>query len=398
MEAIVALFFALSASLSAAGNQSTPSSVFLGVLALALWAVAAIGLRRFFRSANPFRSRSATLDLDEKGVRIDGKVVIPRKSIVRGFVVPKATQPLVRIEGKSGHEVEVQVPDAPAAADLLRELALDADHTAVKLRVLTAVGPLWLRVVALFGGALTALAIAIYGLLTKHLEYGFVFLLAQAGPHLLGGIEATLVIGKDGIHAARPLGGRFLSFDEFESVERTPSTKRKDGKPTAGNHLTIRLKESGKRVALDEHLGIKWPDAATCDAAAELITHELDARRAGGATRAIDVLTRGERTTGNWISELKRLTRREGYRDAAVPVEQLLDVVEDAKAEPALRLAAAIALRGDSTAMTRVQAAAVQSASPRIRVALEHAVTAEDEVQLATELEDLDESESQRVG
>jgi hypothetical protein len=402
MEAIVAAFFGLSATLSGAGHWGAPSSFVLFAFALLLWGVAASGLKRFFRSANPAKSRSANLTVDERGVCIDGALVLPRADVTRGFVVPKASSAaLVRIEGKGGREVEVEVPDPPAAADLLRELALGTDHGAMKLRVFVALAPPLVRATALITSGFFALGLAIYGMIAKHFEYGFVFLLAQAGPHLLGQIEATLVIGKDGVHAARLGGGRFLSFDDFESVERTslakPSTRRTK-KPVAGSHLTVKLKATGERVALDEYLGIKWPDAATCDAAAELITHELDARKSGGPARAVDVLARGERSTGNWISELKRLTRREGYRDLAVPTEQLIDVVEDAAAAPALRLAAAIALRGDATAMTRVQTAALQSASPRIRVALEHAVTAEDEAQLASQLEELDEYESQRVG
>ncbi|MDB4994646.1 MAG: hypothetical protein JWM74_2078, partial [Myxococcaceae bacterium] len=142
-----------------------------------------------------------------------------------------------------------------------------------------------------------------------------------------------------------------------------------------------------------------WPDAATCDAAADLITNALEARKSSGTVQAVDVLARGERSLDAWIRDLQQLTRREGYRDAAVPPAKLLDVVEDASASPALRAAAAIALRahGDPAALTRVRAAAFLSASPQVRVALEAAASDVDEVELASTLDEL-ESETRRVG
>ncbi|MDB4998900.1 MAG: uncharacterized protein JWM74_6332, partial [Myxococcaceae bacterium] len=257
--AIVTLLLALSATLSALGSWGGVTSFFALLLALTLWTVAGVGLGRFLRSLNPWvgAPRSATLSVDAGGVHLDGKVAMARRDVTRGFVVPKPLRPLVRIEGKGGRELEVEVPDALAAAELLRELALDGDHAAVKLRVFAALGSVAVRTTAIIASALVVVGLAIYGMTIKHYEYGFLLLLAQAAPYVLGQIEATLVIGKDGVHAARLLGGRFLSYDAFDSVERTSLAK----KTAAGNFLSVRLKATGERVRLDEHLGIKWPDA-----------------------------------------------------------------------------------------------------------------------------------------
>jgi hypothetical protein len=92
-----------------------------------------------------------------------------------------------------------------------------------------------------------------------------------------------------------------------------------------------------------------------------------------------------------WIASLGELMRQETFRQAAVTIEQLWGVVEDATANASMRAAAAIALgrRGDDKTKKRLRVAAQATAAPQLRVALEHAADGEDG-ELADALDELD--------
>jgi hypothetical protein len=110
---------------------------------------------------------------------------------------------------------------------------------------------------------------------------------------------------------------------------------------------------------------------------------ELSAFRA--RAHAVDLtgaLARGERPTEEWVRDARRLLDpTTAYRSAAITRDVLLQVAEDASAEETSRVGAAVALRDvmDDEDRRRVVAAAATSVSPRIRVALDAAVTADDD-------------------
>ncbi|MEJ7731893.1 MAG: hypothetical protein WKG00_22120 [Polyangiaceae bacterium] len=103
--------------------------------------------------------------------------------------------------------------------------------------------------------------------------------------------------------------------------------------------------------------------------------------RTSARAAALTALHRGERDGVGWRRDMAALLAGGGFRSAAISAEDLQEVLDDPGASGEQKLGAALALRGAGGAMDRerVRIAAVASARPKLRVALEKVATEEEE-------------------
>jgi hypothetical protein len=101
-------------------------------------------------------------------------------------------------------------------------------------------------------------------------------------------------------------------------------------------------------------------------------------------SNAASITERGEKALAAWIRDLRAVTRDEGYRAGAAPLEDLWRVIEDPRCDPSARAGAAIALQPqlDAAGVRRLRVAAKRSAAPLVRVAVEQVVENADEAAL----------------
>ncbi|MBK7396425.1 MAG: hypothetical protein IPJ34_09030 [Myxococcales bacterium] len=134
---------------------------------------------------------------------------------------------------------------------------------------------------------------------------------------------------------------------------------------------------------------------------AERIEEAVQARGLGGAAVAVDdpegVLVRGARPIAEWIAELRGLRDRVPTFRAPGLFDRLWDVLEDVRATPTQRAAAAVALTPhlDEEGKTRLQVAAQAAVAPKLRIALE-AAAEQDDARLAEALEEAGEEAATR--
>jgi len=98
-------------------------------------------------------------------------------------------------------------------------------------------------------------------------------------------------------------------------------------------------------------------------------------------------LARGREELRTWIRRLRAPAA--GYRDALAPHETLWRVIEDPTAEPEARVAAALVLEsnfgdGGDAARERLRIAVDAVADPRVRIAMSHVTTDDDERVVST--------------
>ncbi|MDB4994946.1 MAG: hypothetical protein JWM74_2378, partial [Myxococcaceae bacterium] len=110
------------------------------------------------------------------------------------------------------------------------------------------------------------------------------------------------------------------------------------------------------------------------------------------ASITASITARGEKALAAWIRDLRALSRDEGYRARAAPVDDLWRVVEDPSCDASARAGAAIALQPelDAAGVRRLRVAAKRSAAPLVRVAVAQVVENVDETALEEALAKLD--------
>jgi hypothetical protein len=197
----------------------------------------------------------------------------------------------------------------------------------------------------------------------------------------------TLVrIGTDGI-ATRWLGQRnFIPFTRVASAA-TYSDQR-GTKITHGVRLQLTNGEEIKLAGGQSQIGLD--DAKRL---ARRIEEARAAHAAGHVAQTTGLLARGERPTLEWVRALRGMgAAAGGPRTAAVPVNKLLQVVEDATASAMDRLGAAVAALSseDADAARRVRVAAETTVSPKLRVALDRIVETQDDDAVAEAFEELE--------
>lgn len=183
----------------------------------------------------------------------------------------------------------------------------------------------------------------------------------------LGGIlsERSIEIGADALRARGRLTTVLARFAELEAV-RVVETAR-------GGRLELVFRD-GRRVQ-----ALLDPDDDRMRAA---VLARIEAARAAAASREegqrlAELLGRAGRS----LSELREVAANVlgaaiGFRDASVTESEVAALLDDPQAGAAQRIAAAIALAGQSQAgPARVRVVAERCASPKLRVALEAAAT-----------------------
>lgn len=188
---------------------------------------------------------------------------------------------------------------------------------------------------------------------------------------------SIVLVGVDGAH----VGERFIPYPEISGVHRD------------GQRISLIL-IGGEQVKLVE--------AAAAGASDLLLTELVDAieeARAAWASRQHvderDAVTRGERTGSQWLQALRRLGARSSavYRAAGIDGARLSQLLDDSRARPSARAAAAVVLvaAGDLSSASRLRVAAESLADPRLRAAFDSVADASDDAAVAEALEALDE-------
>ncbi|MBX3186989.1 MAG: hypothetical protein KF819_08240 [Labilithrix sp.] len=184
-------------------------------------------------------------------------------------------------------------------------------------------------------------------------------------------------VGQDGVFL-RWLGNRrFVPFAQIEDVTTTPFG-------------IVLLLHGGKRFEI--RLSYK-DDAATIERRALFDRIEAGLARHRSALRADEetLLARGSRDVETWVREMVTLGAGEaaGYRAIAIPRERLWEIVESPSADPSAREGAAIALHAalDDDERLRLVALVHNTASPRLRVALDGLSRERDGARLRVALE-----------
>jgi len=202
-------------------------------------------------------------------------------------------------------------------------------------------------------------------------------------------LGTSVRVGADGIAVGWALRRMFVPAADVRAVDRYHLAPTVTSKATWVLVLQRRSTSTPLRLPL---VGV----AADRVDAIEARIRGLIARTAERRDAALTALHRGQRDLAGWRRDMAALLAGGGFRRAAISAEDLQEVLDDPAASGEQKLGAALALRGAGGAMDRerVRIAAVASARPKLRVALEKVATDEEEPEEAI-AEALAESEAE---
>lgn len=329
-----------------------------------------------------------TVRADTTGVVL-GDRTIARADIEDARVIPRPGGASVRLGVRRGTDVEIDLPDIPTARELLRALRLDPAHASASFKIASSMfsGGIYLALIPLMlVGIVATTAYVGRRLGLAALPVGFAGI---AG--LLGFLfsNATLKIGAEGILVSWMHRRRFIPYGDVDQVWIHEQ-------PVGRGGVTSFVKLTGPRGEVD----IPGGSREFAETIAERIR---DARRrsAGSEGAPGGALDRAGRDARAWIDHLKRVGTGAAAdaRRAAVPIERLLDVLDDPQQPPRMRIAAAIAASGsgDADARTRILEVASTAASPKFRVALEAAADPERDAELEQLVAEEEEEEAAKA-
>lgn len=322
-----------------------------------------------------------------------GNRIATRSELRQAFVVTTKEMTFVRLErhGKST-PLFVRVAHADEGDALVRALGLDAKSTAAEMTIASTL--LGMPI----GKQLMVMLLPVVGFVAS-----FIVLAGlpkeMVGPIFGAGIVALVAyvltmtlaptsvrIGTDGVEA-RWLGQRrfyaFTAIQSFQAYVDHHGTKVHHGVELRLRDGTFaRLPTGQGRTARDE---------------ASRLLHRIraahEARSAGHVARTTDLLARTNADTTEWIRALKRVGAGAfDHRRAAVRIDDLLAVVEDASLPPLQRASAAVAAvaSGEEDASRRVRVAASATASPELRKVLARIADTTEEEELAAALDEVE--------
>lgn len=333
-----------------------------------------------------------TLAVTHRGLEIDGTLVAAKDDLEQGIVMPTDQGTLVRFKRKAtlSPPIFVKVKNEHEGIELLSALGFDAAHTAAEMRLATGLAamPVWKQMSMILppiffgsiGAMLTALALH-----------------RTAGPYIFAILATMLVwvfgiafaptkvrVGTDGVVSSWLGREQFHSFADIERAERYEE------------YIGTKL-QHGVRLILKAAEAVRLPTGQTdigrsnASALLERIEEARAARRQGHVATTSDLLVRGTRSVAEWIAILRKVgSGTHDFRTNAVPLDTLLDVVENPAAPPSQRAGAAVAAANDPSARERIRIAAEATASPKLRVALDRIADEKTpEADLATALEEL---------
>ena len=365
------------------------SSTAMGLLLLSGVILSAL-LRGLFHMSE---SRLTNVEVDERGVFADGKKLVAPGDL-RGvaYLRPRENDPLLVYfpARRFWRSFGIEVADEEQGADLLARFGQDQAHVAVRFRLASGFENPRLRSIAT---AVLVLSQSFFwfgtmnGPLAHSLLAIYFLALAVAGLSFL--IPTHVTIGADGILLERRGTRRFVRFVELLKIEEHVEYKDAIVLTLADfKQITLRTsvqdQPNNKRIASDQTRALR---------------KRLDVALAAFRNRdagpdVVLALDRANRNTHDWIVALSKTATASEYRVASVTSEQLWRVVEDPAAASDHRAAALIALRAtlDDDAKARVRKTIEACAEPRLRVALDAAIS-EKEPDLEAALDALSDEE-----
>jgi hypothetical protein len=323
------------------------------------------------------KGREALVRADERGLHVDGQLVLAHEAIERGAYNPSKQR--LELFGNRGQHVHVAVTGTEEARSILSILGESATQAVFEARanppstqILAAVGLIagFVGFVAAKGIASLPMKLAAVAALTG--------VLAAAAQRVRGQLVR---VGADGVAVRWAGSERFVRYGDLERTERTER----------GLNLVLR---GGETVHLD--FKRKHGVAPERDIVAERIAEASAAHASGAPVDPSALLLRGGRPADQWLAALRGLGLGDvDYRRAAPDRDQLLRIAEDPARPEEERAAAAVAVGtslrdGDADRLRRVAAA---SASPKLRVAVDAAL-GDDDGRMVAALESMSEDET----
>ena len=337
--------------------------------------VAALSMWRLMRS---MKLRPAKVTVDAAGVSFDGALVVPKSAIAGARYVPASKHgPHVVVTGAKTAMIAVQ--SAEEATQVIDALGMGVGTHAAKFNVVAQ------SALPVFGGMAFGLGLMMLGLFTGLVPLAILGpALALLAPILF--VPATVHVGTDGILWKSRFRADLFPFERVRSVAPTKRgilIQLTDGK-TVNLPMTSRYSLVG--YELDEQVALLQR------------IHEARTRRDLAPTEEATVgwrLDRGERTIADWLASFD--AEGAAFRDAAIRLEDLLEVLDDRSRAPAKeRVAAAVLLakRGGDEEKARIRVAAEAAAAPKLRVALDAIAAGKDAAALEEAIREAEEEDA----
>jgi hypothetical protein len=286
---------------------------------------------------------------------------VPRKTLTRGVATPVADGALVQLRTSSWAEpIVLHLADPKAADELLAELDLDVSERAAHFWAQSTLVARPGYVAAVVLGGLLLIGLMVYGI---GAEWPRTLVLGLAGLYaaisLGAGLPVSVSVGLDGVNIRRVTGSEFLPWSSVVAVR---AIRERSVLMDAG---AIEIEVLGRAKPLRLPLAT---DRISADTPERLAARIEDARRAAARDRPALALS------GPMAERVRKaravLGGTAGYRDAQTPPEAVHRLVLDPSADPADRVAAAVALRDTEEGRARVRVAAATTAERSLRVAL----------------------------
>jgi hypothetical protein len=357
---------------------------------IALLVTMLVGVFAFLGARFAPRASSAQkqLEASRDGVRVDGKLVVPRAAIDNGSVAKLSGGGALVLLGRKDRILAshtIRARDEHEANEILAALGLDPAHDAFVHREAG---------FAAYGAEVTAAFIG-----TMMLGIGsFVPLMIALKGSALGAVPAivgmtacfgalwftrsSVTVGAEGV-LVRWLGfERYCAFADVVACE--PSRFGVVFRKRDGSKFDVRI---------DAALGSRKSAQRDRDMVVARIRDALALYRSGAVEAGrVDerALARNARPVDEWLQSLRALFESRAHRVAALVPEDLWKIVASASASAESRVAAAVVLAPslDDEGKTRLRETAANAASPRLRVALESAAKGDDG-ELARALEEM---------
>lgn len=351
--------------------------VVMGIFGAALVVPMGVGLLRLRKHS---AQGGAELEVREDGLYVQGRLTMPRETLVRAVVTSDERGVTVVIERRQGFVSIVDVSGVDEGRALVQALGLDASQALSSFTfdsLLSGRLPIW--GVYLYIALLVPLMLPtlFFGAAWISLPLVLTWYVALLG----GALPARLTIGLDGVLVRWLWRRELIRFEELRAIDH-------DGEQlhltlADGRKRSLSVKQMGARVrkasGLPTGFGSK---GAYLDAVVARVREALGASPSHDHPAAAALLRQG-RELGAWVRALRGVLDRgaAGFREPETLPEQLWSTVEDGSAAPATRAAAAIALGPslDDTERQRLRGVARVVVSPRLRIALEAAAGDDDD-------------------
>jgi len=306
--------------------------------------------------------REGVVKFDERGLVLEQEGVARHLgyAVASGVIAPRDGGWDVQLRLKDGNAVSVLVDDEASAEALLDLVGVGRERRRTKVRWAKLRHRLSAGVVGVGVGliaGLTAILSTPEPLMVLAVVAGFV--LPFLVPGQLSKVFAwrEFEVGADGIAWRYWLRRKVLPLSEVRAVTA------RDGQ------LIVRLTDGTDRR-------FEIPTEGVAEGLRRRIEDALAAM--GGAQGRATLFARGDLAFNEWVARMRSLLSSGGaFREAPVHVEDALRVLEDADAEPDLRVGAALALHETERPelAARVRVVADNCVSPKLRVALQGAAS-----------------------